>query len=302
MNPRQLRYFLAVVDNSGVNRAAAALHVAQPSVSQAIRQLEVDLHVPLFDRVGRRVVLSEAGRALVGPARRALQDMRSAEEAVAAIRGLEYGRVRLIALPALCVDPLPDLIARFCHNHPALTVTVDVGFDAQQVLTAVQDGESDVGFLNDPDLGRVKGLSLHQVGTTEIKLAFPPDESVRPSRPMPLTALKGREFIAGAPGTRTRAILDEVLASGVDVRVVAEVVNRDMVVPLILRGVGCGLVASPYAAIAEEAGAHVVSLRPKTLMPTYVCYRSVPQSPAIAAFVAVATEVSGSLPSKSRRT
>ena len=68
MDLRRLRLFLAVVDGGGMTRAAEAEHVSQPSVSQAIRELETELGTPLFHRVGRRVVLTAAGEAGPGPA------------------------------------------------------------------------------------------------------------------------------------------------------------------------------------------------------------------------------------------
>ena len=72
---RQLRFFLAVVDHGGFSKAAEQLMVAQPSLSQAIATFEKELGIPLFHRVGRGVVLSEAGQALVGSARTVLRDV-----------------------------------------------------------------------------------------------------------------------------------------------------------------------------------------------------------------------------------
>ncbi len=75
MDIRQLKFFLAVADHNGFSRAAGHLMVAQPSLSQAIATFERELGMPLFHRIGRRVVLSEAGAALVGPARVVLRDL-----------------------------------------------------------------------------------------------------------------------------------------------------------------------------------------------------------------------------------
>ena len=83
MDIRQLKFFLAVVDHNGFSRAAKHLMVAQPSLSQAIATFERELGMPLFHRIGRGVVLSEAGTALVGPARVVLRDL---DEAKAAMR------------------------------------------------------------------------------------------------------------------------------------------------------------------------------------------------------------------------
>ena len=84
MDTRKLKYFLAVVDHDGFNRAAEHLLIAQPSLSQTIAALEKDLGVPLFHRIGRRAVLSEAGKELVGPARLVMRDLDAAQSAVQA--------------------------------------------------------------------------------------------------------------------------------------------------------------------------------------------------------------------------
>ena len=86
MDIRQLKFFLAVVDHNGFSRAAQHLMVAQPSLSQAIATFERELGMPLFHRIGRGVVLSEAGAALVGPARVVLRDL---DEAKATMRALK---------------------------------------------------------------------------------------------------------------------------------------------------------------------------------------------------------------------
>ena len=101
MDLRQLGYVVAVVDHGGFTRAAAAMHVAQPSLSQAIRSLEAELGVALFDRIGRTVRLTAAGRALLPSARQALRDVDSAREAVEAVRGVERGRLDLVSIPTL---------------------------------------------------------------------------------------------------------------------------------------------------------------------------------------------------------
>src|SRR5580704_6663240 len=106
MDVRQLRAFVAVVDHGGVTRAAAELHVAQPSLSQTIRSLEHEFGVELFHRVGRRLVLTSAGEALLGPARQVLRDMDTVGASVAQVKGLTAGRLDLVAEPTLATDPV----------------------------------------------------------------------------------------------------------------------------------------------------------------------------------------------------
>src|SRR5262245_41333831 len=124
MDLRRLALFLDVVDHGGVTRAAEAAHVSQPSVSQAIRELESELGTPLFHRVGRRLVLTAAGEALVEPARQALRDVDTARAAVEAVAGLERGRLDLAALPTLAIDPMAPLVGRFRRAHPGVTLSL----------------------------------------------------------------------------------------------------------------------------------------------------------------------------------
>ena len=99
MDVRQLTYFLAVVDHGGFTRAAEHLIIAQPSLSQTIKGLERELGVSLFHRIGRRVVLSEAGHELLGPARLVVRDLEAARSAVDNLRGVRSGRLDTIAMP-----------------------------------------------------------------------------------------------------------------------------------------------------------------------------------------------------------
>jgi len=94
IDERRLRYFLAIVDEGGVTAPAVALHVAQPSLSQALRSLERELGAELFVRVGRGLALTSAGRALIGPARQVLLTIEAARAAVGEISELVGGSWR----------------------------------------------------------------------------------------------------------------------------------------------------------------------------------------------------------------
>src|SRR5271155_2400049 len=124
MDERRLRYFLAVVDEGGVTRAARRLRVAQPSLSQSVRALESELGAELFHRVGRGLRLSPAGEALVGPARRVLRAIDDARDAITGVVELNAGRLELAALATLAVDPMADLIGGFRERYPGIEVRV----------------------------------------------------------------------------------------------------------------------------------------------------------------------------------
>src|SRR4051812_32600164 len=124
MDLRRLRLFLAVVDGGGMTRAAEAEHVSQPSVSQAVRELESELDALLFHRVGRGLVLTTAGEALVEPARQVLRDVETGRAAVEAVAGLTAGRLDLVALPTPAADPVAPLLGAFRGQHPRIHIAL----------------------------------------------------------------------------------------------------------------------------------------------------------------------------------
>lgn len=150
MDLRLLRYFLAVVDHGGINRAAAALHLSQPSLSQAIRTLEGQLGVTLFVRTGRGLTLSPQGESLVAPARQVAASVAGAEAAMDDARNLRTGRLHLAALPDLSLEPLASLIAAFRARHPGVLVEVHNPADAAHLATMVRQGAADVGLTHLP--------------------------------------------------------------------------------------------------------------------------------------------------------
>src|SRR5919201_7158914 len=108
MQLHQLRYFLAVAGTRHFTRAAASVHVAQPSLSKQIRTLERELGSPLFSRARGNVTLTPAGETLLPLARRILADVETARREVQDLTGLRRGRVRLGATPSLFAGPLAD--------------------------------------------------------------------------------------------------------------------------------------------------------------------------------------------------
>lgn len=124
MELRHIKYLLAVADHQNFTRAAEALHVSQPTLSQQIKQLEHTLGVELFDRSGRTVRLTDAGSAYVHHARLALRDLEAAERAVHDVRDLSRGHLRIAVTPTFTAYLIGPLIQRFRTAYPGIRVTV----------------------------------------------------------------------------------------------------------------------------------------------------------------------------------
>ncbi len=284
MDLRRLRLFLAVVDNGGMTRAAAVEHVSQPSVSQAIRELEAELGTALFHRVGRRVVLTPAGEALAEPARQVLRDLETGRAAVDAVAGLSAGRLDLAALPTLAIDPLAPLVGAFRVAHPGVTIFLGDPADADAVVDLVASGECELGITAAPVT--VPDLTSRSLGTQDLLAVLPPDSAAW--RTMAITTLARFPIVAATAGTTTRTQLEEAFAeAGVTPHIAVEASQREAILPLVLAGAGATLFPRPLAEQAKRLGATVVTLRPHLSRPVYLFHRKGPLSPAAAAFLEI---------------
>lgn len=141
---RHLRYLQAVAVHANFTRAAQALHVSQPTLSQQIQQLERAIGAQLLDRTGRSVRLTDAGQAYLEHARRALQELAAGQRAVHDVTDLSRGHLRLAFTPTFTAYLVAPLIAELHKHHPGITVTV---------REMSQDSMEGQLFADDLDLG-----------------------------------------------------------------------------------------------------------------------------------------------------
>src|SRR5678816_883505 len=117
---RHLRYFLAVAELAHFTRAAAKLHVTQPTLSHQIRELEGQLNLQLFDRVGRRVKLTAAGETLLSHAQKVLRELENAQTALNELHGLKRGVLRVGIVQTVNACVIPEIVERFGAAHPSI--------------------------------------------------------------------------------------------------------------------------------------------------------------------------------------
>jgi len=147
MEIHQLRYFVAVADEGSFSRAAAKVRVAQPSLSQQIRKLEAEVGQPLFDRLPRSVVLTEAGRCLIDYARQILASIGDARRCVDELKSEIAGGLSVGAIPTIAPYVLPELIGKFQKHYPE--VTLEIVEDVTDGITRrVEAGELDVALAS----------------------------------------------------------------------------------------------------------------------------------------------------------
>jgi DNA-binding transcriptional LysR family regulator len=290
MDVRQLEYVVAVADHGGFTRAAQAVHVAQPSLSQGVRTLEAELGVELFARLGRAVRPTAAGELVVDAARRVLRDVAEVRTVAAAVAGLQTGRLEMVALPTLAVDPLAPLIGRFRQAHPGVTLRVREPEEGAAIDRQVASGRAELG-LTDLTTG---GTTLTRVDLfrQEVLAVCPPDTVVEGDVLSP-TALAAMPLVATPVGTSTRRLLERAVArAGGEPNIAVEVNTREAMLPLVLAGAGTALLPARLAAEAAERGAVVRPLRPALTRRIGILHRPGRLSPPAAAMVALARSLS----------
>ncbi|BAI71737.1 transcriptional regulator [Azospirillum sp. B510] len=146
MTLEQLRIFATVAEMLHFTRAAEALRLSQPAVSAAIAALEAEHGLRLFDRIGRRVELTAAGRLLHGQARAILAKVEEAGTMLFELSGLSRGLLRLAASQTVGSHWLPPRLLRFAAAHPGIRVDLSIG-NTEQVAEAVRDGRAELGIV-----------------------------------------------------------------------------------------------------------------------------------------------------------
>lgn len=299
MDVRHLKYFLAVVDHQGFTRAAERLLIAQPSLSQTIKSLERDLGVPLFHRVGRNVVLSEAGRELVGPARVVVRDLEAARSAIDELKGMRRGRLEVIAMPSPGIEPLTSIIAAYARTHPTVTVSVESAFTSDDVVAAVRDGSAEIGLLGADRPFRAADIDVLPLDRQPLVLVLNPqadlpagmgtagDDGGCPA--LRWEDLAGQRLVVSQRGSLMRWAVDEALANGVDLEIAVEVAHRTSVLPLVLAGLGHAVLPSSWSSLARQAGLQTARLEPDVLLHVCAVSRAAELTPAARAFLAVAS-------------
>lgn len=260
VDSRQLRYFRAVANRRNVTRAAEDLLIAQPALSQAIRQLERELGVMLFERSSRGVRLTPPGEVLLRGAERTLRELETAVDEVRSYAGQVTGRVRLGAWQSMEVR-LPELLAAFRRGHPAVDVTVhEIVSDA--MLEAVRVGTLDAAMVVQRDHVAMTGLASRPFLTEPYDVAVAGAHALAQRRVVRLEELAEEPFVLHRPGS---AVRDQILRACADVgfrpRIALE--TGEMSAARAFVAAGLGITILPRSSLASPGPpVHTLALKP----------------------------------------
>lgn len=286
MDIRQLTYFLGVIDHGGFGRAAEAMHVAQPSLSQSIRALEKRLGVELFHRTGRRAELTSAGERLVLPARQVLRDLEAARRAVSSVRELESGTVNVVAMPSPGVEPLTGLIKAFHSRYPGMMVNVEGAFTPAETVEAVRSGTAEIGLLGSSGQPQTADLDVCQLESQPLVLISPPGTETSADT-IERKHLDGLGFVISQRGSLMRQLIDSALVHDSDTTVIAEMAHRTSLLPLVCAGVGHTVMPDSWRDIAESSGCAVRRIVPEVNLDIFVVSRRGELTPGAQALMAL---------------
>jgi DNA-binding transcriptional LysR family regulator len=256
---RQLQIFDAAARALSFSRAAEVLHLTQPAVSMQIRQLEHFAGVPLFERTGRRLHLTDAGEALVHHARAVLRSLEEADDAFAAMKGLRGGRVRL-AVVSTAKYFAPQLIARFTQANPGVQVRLQVD-NREAVVRTLVANDVDVALMGRPP-GELDLVASPFAEHPHVVIA-PPDHPLAGRRRVDIDALAGEVFLVREMGSGTRTAMERFFQErGVPLRVGMEMPSNETIKQAVIAGLGLSFISLHTIALELSAGALAIVQAP----------------------------------------
>ena len=283
---RQLRVFAEVAQNLSFTRAARELHLTQPAVSQQVKLLEADVGLPLFDQIGRKVQLTSAGTELLRYANQMLDLVRETGEALAALKGLKRGVLKLGAVSTAKYFA-PSLLAAFTPDYPEVRIKFSVG-NREEVIKQMAANDIDLVIMGRPP--RELDTIAEPFAQHPLVIIAAPDHPLARRRRIQLKELATENFLIREDGSGTRASLEHVFREhGVTYRASMEMSSNETIKQAVMAGLGVSfismhtlglelkarkLVTLDVAGLPLVRDWYVIHLRDKRLSPIAAAFRT----------------------------
>lgn len=252
---RQLRIFEAVARHGSFSRAAADLHLTQPAISMQMKQLESLVGVPLVEKVGKRLVLTQAGSELRHHAQDISLRIADLGAAMDQFRGLERGQLRL-AVVSTANYFLPSLIADFSRRHPGVRISLQVA-NREVVLAALAAGSTDLAITGRPP--ESPDVAAQHFMDNPLVVIAPPSHPLVGRGPVPLARLARETLVVREPGSGTRAAMERHFAlHGLEVKPGCELGTNEALKQAVRAGLGLGMVSMQTIELELAGGCLVV--------------------------------------------
>ncbi len=249
MEIRQLKAFMAIADAHTFTAAAQRIHYTQAALSMQIKQLEREVGVPLFTRMPRRVVLTEAGERLLARAQHILREHDAALAELAELAGAKHGRLRLgSASGMVSADSLPAILKKLRRAHQHAEVSVTSG-TSEELVRKILAGETDAAFISLPVQAR--NVETELLSQDQLVAIASPRHALAGQRVVSAFALAGEKLILGERGGNTRRLIDEFFAeAGLKPTVAMELSRQAAIKNMVAADMGVGIV--PLSVVRDE--------------------------------------------------
>lgn len=283
---RQLDTFLEVARHQSVSRAAESLHVSQPAISMQLRQLEQAMGLPLLEQVGRKIMLTDAGRDFQQYAIGAVAQLKQLEDAMAARRGVKKGKVEL-AVVSTAKYFVPMLLVRFRKKYPDIEVALQI-HNRESIMSRLTRNEVDLVIMGRaPDTLECVAASF---ASNPLGIIGAPEHPLSRRRHAPLSILKDQEFVVREKGSGTRQAMERLFAEhNISPPIVMEMPSNETIKQAVMAGMGLSFLslrtirhelAAGYLVLLDMEGLpmmrewHVTHMASKRLSPAATALKS----------------------------
>ncbi len=246
---RQLKVFESVARHLSYSRAADELHLTQPAVSMQIKQLEDNISLPLFEQLGKRIFLTEAGHELYQYSRAIAQQLADMEVALDELKGMERGKLS-IAVVTTANYFAPHLLAKFCQRYPGVTVSLNVS-NRETVLKQLTDNLIDLAIMGQPP----ENLDIDSESFMENPLVVvaPPDHPLCREQHIPVERLAQEIFLVRESGSGTRSAMERFFSEhGIKINKGMETDTTEAIKQAVQAGMGLGIMSKHTAELELE--------------------------------------------------
>ena len=254
---RHLRYFLAIAETAHFTKAAAKLHVTQPTLSHQIRQLEGQLNLALFDRIGRNVRLTAAGELLLPHARRVLRELDDAQAALGELHALKRGELNVGIVQTVNACVIPEIVGRFSATHPGIRVTCSE-MAVADIESGLHAGKLHLGITFFPPTEN--GLVGKKLFTEELVGVLPEGHRLAKRKRLTVSQIGSEPLVLLSRKYCTRQLIDDAFAlARVEPRVRVEMNSVERILSTV-REAGLATLLPSLALCQKDSGLRAIPL------------------------------------------
>ena len=237
---RQLQVFEKVASHLNYSRAAEELYLSQPAVSMQIKQLEVNIGLPLFEQMGKKIFLTGAGRELLHYSRSVAQQLAEMEVVFDEMKGLGQGKLTLSVVNTANYFA-PQLLAKFCRRHPNINVILQVA-NRDAVLKQLADNSTDLAVMGQPPDGL--DISAESFMDNPLVVIAAPDHPLARLKRVKFAQLTQETFLSREKGSGTRSAMERIFAQHhIQPRISMEMETNEAIKQAVQAGMGLGILS-----------------------------------------------------------